>query len=144
MLARASATRRFADPRDVHGELLELDPADRARWNVASLGAVRFGAREREILGLPACPLRIVAADEVPQAARPDLSDLAVHVHDDERLGVPATQPTVLAPRAGERSPIEAIAMLTDRSPGQPTVAMVEDRCQLPSLGAARCSTTNV
>ena len=89
-------------------------------------------------------PLRIMAAGEVPQAARPDLSDLAAHVHDDERVGVPPTQPTVLAPRASERSLIEAIAVLTDRSPGQPTVAMVEDRCQLPSLGAARCSTTNV
>ena len=123
--------------RGVHGEPLELDPAwaDRALRDVTSLDAVQFGAREREILRLPACPLRIVAADEVPQAARPDLSELAAaHVHDDERLGAPATQPAVLAPRPWERSRIETIAVLTDRPQPRPTVAMVEDRCQLPSL----------
>ena len=60
--------------------------------------------------------LRIVAADEVSQAPRSDLSDLgAAHVDDDERLGAPATQPAVLAPRAWERSRIEAIPVLTDR-----------------------------
>ena len=73
----------------------------RVRASAGKVGrSARFSSARARYSACRHARLRIVVADEVPQAARPDLSDLAVHAHDDERLGVPATQPAVLLPRA--------------------------------------------
>jgi hypothetical protein len=111
--------------RGMRGELLNARP-DAVRGDHERAGADECGSAAR--------PLGVWAAEEVPQAAGPDLAHLAaVCVHDDVGPGAPAAQPAVLADRGGERARREPLALLAHRARRDAAVAMVDDRRQRPA-----------
>ena len=119
--------------RGMRGELLNARPGA-VRGDRERAGAVELCSGCRQELGPAARPLGVGAAEEVPQAAGPDLAHLAaVCVHDDVGPGAPAAQPAVLADRGGERARREPVALLAHWAHGGVSVAMVDDRRQRPA-----------
>ena len=118
--------------RGVRGELLNARPRA-VRGDRERAGAVELCPGCRQELGLAARPFGVCAAEEVPQAAGPDLAHLAaVCVYDDVGPGAPAEQPAVLADRCGERAGREPVALLAHGAHRRAPVAMLDDRRQRP------------
>ncbi len=119
--------------RGVQGELLNARPGA-VRRDRERAGAVELCRGCRQELCLAARPFGVCAAEEVPQAAGPDLAHLAAGcVYDDVGPGAPAAQSAVLAERGAERAGREPVASLAHGAHRRVPVAMLDDRRQRPA-----------